>query len=120
MLSNEATGMRIREDWPFAIGRVNVWLHRGDGVAMYENMELGHPDLGSTKITSWGSSAAQLEPFCGVCRGVLEPTETPGEFVHGDGEPDHFPVYPPQRLPDIGDQINFRFVLIGTYRGEEL
>jgi hypothetical protein len=70
---------------------INKWLERGDGVAVYENHDFSSPGLGDHQITSFGSPAAQLE------------VDTP-----------------PERLPDIGSQINWRFVLVGTYRGEKL
>jgi hypothetical protein len=73
------------------IDKMNVWLKRGDGIAIYQNHDLGHPMLGHRQIVSYGSEHAQLE--------VDEP---------------------PYRLPDIGNQINWRYVLVGTYRGEEL
>jgi len=69
---------------------VNKWLARGDGIAAYENQELGNPDLGHHKFVSFGSKAAQLE------------VETP-----------------PDLMPDIG-AINWRYSLIGTYRGAAL
>lgn len=70
---------------------INRWLARGDGLAIYENHELGHPDAGHRQLVSFGSPAAQLE------------TDTP-----------------PQRLPDIGGRINWRYQLVATYRGETL
>lgn len=69
----------------------NRWLDRGDGLAIYENHDLGHPELGHIKIVSYGSQTALLE------------TGTP-----------------PERLPDIGVDINWRYQLIGTYRGPVL
>lgn len=73
------------------LNQMNGWLGRGDGIAMYENQDLGHPDLGDKRYVSYGSPAAQLE------------TSTP-----------------PTQLPDgIGGTINWRYVLIGTYRGTE-
>jgi len=74
-------------------GTVQRWLDRGDGVAVYENAELGHPDLGHKKFVSFGSAQARLEP--NVC--------------DDDGNP-------PQRMPDIGGQINWRYQLTGTVR----
>jgi hypothetical protein len=62
------------------------WLARGDSAAVYENRDLGHPDVGACQIVSYGSPAAQLE------------TELP-----------------PERLPDIGGRINWRYTLVGTY-----
>jgi hypothetical protein len=67
--------------------QVDRWLERGDGAAIYENHDLGHPGMGSCQITSFGGPMAQLE------------TDDP-----------------PECLPDIGNQINWRYVLIGTCR----
>lgn len=68
---------------------IPMWLERGDGVAVYQNVDLGHPDLGDVVPTSYGSSEAQLE---------------------GD---------PPWRLPDglRGGQINWRYTLQGVFGG---
>jgi hypothetical protein len=63
------------------------WFARGDGCAVYENMDIGSPNAGHRKFTSFGSPAAQLE--------VDEP---------------------PLRLPDIGGQINWAYQLIGEVR----
>lgn len=63
------------------------WLGRGDGIAVYQNQDMGHRDLGLLQFLSYGSPAAQLE-----------------------GEP-------PTRLPDIGGAINWRYTLVGTFRG---
>jgi hypothetical protein len=73
------------------ISLVKGWLERGDGVAVYENHDFGSPGLGDHQIVSYGSPAAQL---------VTD--------------------FPPERLPDIGNQINWRFTLVGTYRGGKL
>ena len=67
---------------------INTWLVRGDGVAIYTNQELGHPDLGHVQCVSYGSDAAQL----------------PGDT-------------PPTTLPDIGGRINWRYQLTFSYRG---
>lgn len=74
-----------------AVEQVNRWLSRGDGMAVYRNADLGSPDAGDIKITSYGSPAAQLE------------TDTP-----------------PEILPDMGGAINWRYVLESTYRGDPL
>ena len=74
-----------------AVDRVNVWLARGDGVAVYQNQDMGHPALGETRLVSYGSPTAQLE------------TDDP-----------------PVRLPDIGYAINWRYQLVGVYRGSVL
>lgn len=66
---------------------VQKWLDRGDGCAVYENAELGHPALGSRKFVSFGSEQAQIE------------ADTP-----------------PQTLPDIGGSINWRYQLVGILR----
>lgn len=60
------------------------WLDRGDGMAIYENQDIGHLQLGHRQFVSFGSTAAQLESD-----------------------------EPPQRLPDIGNRINWRYQLIG-------
>lgn len=67
---------------------IDQWLERGDGVAVYRNMDLGHPDVGHVQAVSFGSPDAQLE------------TDEP-----------------PKILPDIGGAINWRYHLVGTYRG---
>lgn len=66
---------------------IERWLERGDGAAVYENHDLGHPEVGEPQITSFGSQAAQLE------------TDEP-----------------PQRMPDIGGRINWRYQLVATCR----
>jgi hypothetical protein len=71
--------------------KMNEWLNRGDGIAVYQNQDLGHPEIGDKQFVSFGSDAAQLE--------VSEP---------------------PVQLPDIGGRINWRYVLIGTYKGDPL
>lgn len=76
---------------PGVVQLVNRWLARGDGVAVYENCDLGHRDAGLCQLVSFGSSAAQLE------------TSTP-----------------PMQMPDIGSRVNWRYRLAGTYRGEPL
>jgi hypothetical protein len=69
------------------ITQVNRWLARGDGIAVYENQDLGHHDLGSCRLMSYGSPHAQLE------------TDVP-----------------PSTMPDIGNEIGWRYLLAGTYR----
>lgn len=88
MTHYDAAAMRAILPGPGAVATVNRWLARGDGIAIYENVDLGSPDVGHRKFVSYGSTAAQLE------------TETP-----------------PSRLPDIGDQIHWRYYLQGVYRG---
>jgi hypothetical protein len=72
-------------------GMLNRWLERGDGAAVYQNHDLGHHELGHYQIVSYGSPAAQLGAES-----------------------------PPERLPDIGGHINWRYTLAGTYRGAPL
>lgn len=71
---------------------INRWISRGDGVAVYENNDLGHPGLGQKQLVSFGSPDAQLE----VSREEL-----------------------PSRLPDIGGNINWRYLLVAIYTGSE-
>lgn len=66
------------------------WLNRGDGIAVYQNEDLGHPELGHRQWISYGSPEAQLE--------VDDP---------------------PTGLPDIGGRINWRYCLEGVYRPAE-
>jgi hypothetical protein len=75
------------DDAPDIMAQTGRWLARGDGVAVYENHDMGHPELGWPRLASYGSPAAILE------------TDTP-----------------PERLPDTPTLINWRYVLIGTYR----
>lgn len=110
---------------------INRWLERGDGVAVYQNEDLGHPELGKRQFVSFGSRNAQLEYqhcTCGVCGKKLAFHESEGLIHHDDpdydpyeGEVntyDHDPdITPPTRLPDIGGQINWRYQLQGIYRG---
>ncbi len=70
---------------------VNRWLKRGDGVAVYENRVLDSSTRGHRKYVSFGSEMAQLEV-----------------------------EQPPEELPQIGQQINWMYRLIGMYRGESL
>lgn len=70
---------------------VNRWLAAGKGIAVYQNQDLGHPGLGHMKFVSYGTPEAQLE---------------------GDT--------PPERLPDIGGEINWRYGLVGIYRSAPL
>lgn len=79
-------------DWlASTVERVNQWLTRGDGVAVYVNEDLGSAGLGDRQIVSFGSSAAQIET-----------TE------------------PPITLPNIGGATNWQYQLEYTYRGDPL
>jgi len=73
------------------IDAMNGWLARGDGIAVYANVEIGHPEAGHRQFLSFGSTEAQIESSD-----------------------------PPVRLPDIGSKINWRYQLRGTYKGEAL
>jgi hypothetical protein len=82
---------------PEVVAQINAWLERGDGVAVYENHDLSHSEMGDVKICSFGSPAAQLEDT-------------------------HHDPNPPRRLPDglPAGHINWRYQLVGTYRGASL
>lgn len=69
---------------------LNVWFERGDGVAVYQNVAFDHSEFGRIKVVSFGSQDAQLE--------VDDP---------------------PQRLPDIGNQIHWAYQLQAVYRPEK-
>lgn len=75
---------------PAELGLVNQWLEDGKGVAIYENVDLGHPEIGHRQYVTFGTPKAQLAWTA------------------------------PERLPDIGDAINWRYMLVGTYRGPAL
>ncbi len=70
---------------------------RGDGVAVYENADLGHSEIGLRQVVTFGSEASQLER----CR------------MADDGRADRadYNMLPVQ-LPDIGGNINWRYRLI--------
>ncbi len=70
---------------------INRWLARGDGVAVYQNVEIGGANSGHRQFVSYGSPDAQIET-----------------------------AEPPVRMPDIGGRINWRYQLEGTYKGEAL
>jgi hypothetical protein len=72
--------------------QVVVWFERGDVALVYENLDLSSPEVGAFKLVSYGGPAAQLE------------------F-------EQYPTYP-VTLPDIGQQINWRYQLHAVYRGE--
>lgn len=67
---------------------ISGWLARGDKALVYQNMELGHPEAGHVQIVSYGSH-----------RALIEQTQYPN---------------PPQTLPDLPSQINWRYQLIGV------
>lgn len=71
--------------------QVNAWLARGDGIAVYQNHDMSSANLGEVQLASYGSADAQIEN-----------------------------QEPPQKLPDIGGRVNWRYQLIGTYKGETL
>lgn len=77
-----------------SIRTVNTWLERGDGVAIYENQDLGHWALGHKIFLSFGSTDAQIE------RSSDLPASCPIELPHG--------------------MMAWRYQLVGTYRGESL
>lgn len=67
---------------------INRWLDRGDGAAVYQNVDLSSLALGHCTIMSYGSSIAQIE------------------------EPE-----PPSRMPDIrGRQPGWRYYLLATIK----
>lgn len=100
-----------------ALTTMNGWVERGDSVVVYENAELGHPNLGHKKIFSFGSGAAMFEPQhlqCHTCNGPLVFEDE--QYRHQAPDIDHDPIpAPPQRLPDMGGDINWRYQLVGIY-----
>lgn len=74
-------------DWIESVRALGVRAHaRGDGIAIYVNQDLGHPDLGEWQVCSYGGNESQI---------VLPATD----------------VYPPVQMPDIGGRINWRYCL---------
>jgi hypothetical protein len=91
--SREDLSKFVTTEWGAIGGRsvmeqIQGWIDRGDGAAIYRNHDLGHPDVGMPKIVSYGSKMAQLEV-----------------------------AKPPEQLPDIGGEINWRFQLEAVYGG---
>jgi hypothetical protein len=84
---NFIAGHYSAEDEVLVMTQVLKWVSRGDGVAIYQNSDLGYPEVGDIKLASYGSPRALLEVDV-----------------------------PPTTLPDIGGHINFRYQLIGTYK----
>lgn len=68
-----------------AVTTFNRILNRGASIAVYENHDLGHPEMGLRKYAGYGLPAETL----------------PGEE-------------PPERLPDTARDINWRYTLIGV------
>lgn len=91
MLSVQYVGDQSGEAVTDALELIDMWTERGDGCAVYRNEEIGHPGMGNLKFVSFGGTNAQI------------PVPNP----QGN---------PPDRLPDIGTDINWRYVLVGTYR----
>lgn len=72
---------------PEVWGVLEGWLNAGKGIAVYQNQDLGHSQLGHRQFVSYGTPEAQIE----------------------EDEP-------PTRMPDIGYSINFRYILEGVCR----
>lgn len=72
---------------------IERWLARGDGCAVYENVAMDSGALGHKQFTSYGSPAAQIEVD-----------------TH-DRRND-----PPQRMPDIGNAVNWSYGLVAYCR----
>lgn len=89
----DVVGYDILRDWleseGYSADDLNTfdgWIGRGDHVLVYEERDLSSPFLGDKIIVSYGSDQAQIERS-------------------------QYPE-PPQRLPDIGEIIRWRYVLI--------
>lgn len=55
--ANDLTADEYEAQWGTIVTRT---LQRGDAFLVYENIELGHPDVGVLWGCSWGSGDAQL------------------------------------------------------------
>lgn len=75
---------------PDKVHILNRWLARGDGVAVYQNKDFSSARFGDFQFVSFGSEAAQITG----------------------------PI--PQKMPDLGGQINWQYQLEGIYRGASL
>lgn len=64
---------------------------RGDGLAIYVNEDMSHPELGDQKVVTWGSNEA-----------LLEGHETWATL--------------PAQLPDTASSVNWRYCLRHVYR----
>jgi hypothetical protein len=117
---------------------IRRWTDRGDGVAVYENHDLGHPELGQCQLTSFGSRTAQLETDTvhvtndsanghkvEIAQAAMRDWHERGYKVGpAPADAQEHPhdrlcpacSQPPDRLPDIGGAINWRYTLIATYR----
>ena len=138
------------------IAQINKWLIRGDGVAVFENHDMGHPMVGEGRLASFGSKRAMLEPRpCKASdalkeRDIIPPCLRPATmrvtikraadegmtYTFDSCEPctaiftgrvvKDITIEPlpngglPDRLPDTTESINWRYVLVATYRGEPL
>lgn len=90
-------------DWLASVeALVNKAHGRGDGVAVYTNVDLGHPDIGQWQVVSYGSEASQLETR--HAKHFESTREQLKLFGHGEDEI-------PLTLPDIGGRINWRYYL---------
>lgn len=78
---------------PSAWATIRAWIYRGDGAAIYVNADFGSSMLGHRKCWSYGSRLAMLE------------VESADEL--------------PDRLPDLPNEINWRYRLEGVYRPME-
>lgn len=92
-----------RGEWIRAVRDLGVRaFSRGDGLAIYVNNDLGHPDIGQWQIMSFGSEDSQLET-----RQVDTTTKREylrGTYIYGND-------LLPMTLPDIGGRINWRYQL---------
>jgi hypothetical protein len=88
----------LRAEWyQTVVSLLNRAHERGDGVAIYENADLGHHDIGQWQIVSYGSVISQLE---------TRSTELPRPHEWANGGD-----VIPKTLPDIGGAINWRYML---------
>lgn len=103
-------------DWLESVRQLGVKAHqRGDGLAVYINQDLGHPELGEWRVVSYGGPESLLETRTGTydvsngAQGHREP------FAHGE---DQLPL----TLPDTPTLINWRYQLyaiVPSYQQKE-
>lgn len=105
------------------VDQLNAWLAEGKGIAVYENHDLGHPQLGHQRFFTYGTDDATFDlKHCPRCSGELFENLYCGNSACSghDGVTEEEASLPPKRLPDFPREINWRYTLIGVYRGEPL
>jgi hypothetical protein len=105
-------------DWLNAVEQLGQRAHaRGDGLAIYVNNDLGHPEVGQWQVVSYGGEDAQLETredYGDPDDDAEVPEQWRVKKAARLGEVNYF-VHGVDTLrlilPDIGGRINWRYLL---------